>query len=392
MRYAHIVGWGSYWPEHVLTNDDIAERVDTSDQWIYTRTGIRERRIAGARESTASLAFRAAARALDVAGISPGQVELIIVATSTAEFVFPSTAVRVQDQLGAGSAAAFDLSAACTGFVYALDMAANAIKTGSINVALVIGAEMLSRVVDWTDRGTCILFGDGAGAIVLEGSSVPGGVLATTLHADGSGGNLLELRSRFEIPAPIMGIDFSANGGPHNVIKMNGREVFRFATRVMADAVETVLEKAELTTADVSLVVPHQANVRIIESAAKRLKMDTSRFYMNLEHVGNTSAASIPIALCAAIEGGKLQPNDNVVFVGFGGGLTWGAAVIKWDVSVREAPPDELSWRRSPWYVWARVRSALRRMGRRVLARLAGSPTPDARLRDAARDKERRGD
>lgn len=386
MRYAHIVGWGSYWPENILTNTEIARKVDTSDEWIFTRTGIKERRIANARETTPHMAFRAAVRALESANISPLQVDLVIVATSTPEYVFPATACQVQDMLGASRAGAFDISVACSGFVYGLSMASSAIACGSINTAVVIGAEALSRIVDWTDRGTCILFGDGAGAVVLKGSNVPGGILSTTLRSDGSGGQSLYMTSVGARPMPMLGVGFSPNGHQMDFIRMNGREVFRFATRVMAESVEEVLEKANLTLADVSLIVPHQANVRIIEAAAKRLKVSPDLFFLNVDRAGNTSAASIPLALCDAIEAGRLKPDDNVVFVGFGGGLSWGAALIKWDVTPPE-PREERWWRRSPWYLWARGRSMPRRLARKWLAKVAGSPTPEARLKDADKGK-----
>lgn len=388
MKYAHIVGWGSYWPERIVTNEEIAQKVDTSHDWIYTRTGIKERRIANARETTTHMAFRAAVRALEVANILPSQVDLIIVATSTPEYVFPAAACQVQDLLGASHAGAFDLSVACSGFIYGLSMASSAIACGSIHTALVIGAETLSRIVDWTDRGTCILFGDGAGAVVLKGSSVPGGVLSTTLGSDGSGGELLYLKAAGARPVPTVGVGFSANGHHPDTINMNGREVFRFATRVMAESVQDVLQKAEMTLNDVSLIVPHQANARIIESAAKRLKISPDLFYVNLDRVGNTSTASIPLALCEAVEAGRLKPDDNLVFVGFGGGLSWGAALIKWDVTPPQ-PREAGDWRRSPWYLWARSRSALRRLARKLWANLAGSPTPEARLKDAEKSKHK---
>lgn len=386
MKYAHIVGWGSYLPERILTNDELAQTVETSDDWIFTRTGIHQRHIANSRETTATLAFEAAARALAVAKIHPSQVDLIIVATSTSEHVFPSTACRVQDYLGAARAGAFDLSAACSGFVYGLSMASQAIATGSIKTAVVIGAETMSRVLDWRDRGTCILFGDGAGAVVLRGSSLPGGVLASTLRSDGSGGDLLTLPAVYHNPVPTLGPEYLRNGHKHNTVAMDGRQVFRFATRVVADSVEDVLIKANLRIEDVNLIVPHQANVRIIETSAKRLKVSPELFYTNVDRMGNTSAASIPIALCEAATNGRLQPDDNIVLVGFGGGLTWAATVIKWDVTplpvTRDRSRINREWRRAR-YVVARLRSRLRRIGRQIGARIAGSPTPAARLRDA---------
>jgi 3-oxoacyl-[acyl-carrier-protein] synthase III len=388
MRYAHIVGWGSYMPRRVLTNNELAQIVDTNDEWVYTRTGIRERRIASERETTATLAFEAAARAIAVAGIPPSQVEMIIVATSTPEYIFPSTACRVQDYLGASRAGAFDLSAACSGFVYGLSMAANAIACGAVDNAVVIGAETMSRVLDWTDRATCILFGDGAGAVALKGSSIPGGVLASSLRSDGSGGSLLSLPAVYHKPAPILGSEYLGNGQENKRIYMNGRQVFRFATQVVSEVIEETLEKAGLTLDQVDLIVPHQANTRIIEAAAKKLQIEPERFYLNLEKYGNTSAASIPVALVDAVRDGRLQANQNVVFVGFGGGLTWAASVIKWDVtSPPEMPFMDKEWKRAR-YIAARGRSKLRRWSRVIGDKLAGSPTPDARLKDAGKKKE----
>lgn len=380
MKYAHIVGWGHYLPERILTNDGMASIVDTSNEWIYTRTGIKERRIANQQETTAMMAFEAAARALAVANVHPMQVDMIIVATSTPAHMFPSTASQVQDYLGASRASAFDLSAACTGFVYALSMAANTIQAGAAQNVVVIGAETMSRVLDWQDRGTCILFGDGAGAVVLKGLSIPGGILASTLGSDGSGGDLLSLPVAYHNPLPFATVEPSLNGHNRSTLSMNGRQVFRFATRVMVDSVQEVVARAGLTMADVALIVPHQANVRIIETAAKRLKVPEEVFYLNVDRAGNTSAASIPIALCEAVEAGRLKPDDNVIFVGFGGGLTWGASLVKWDVTPPEVYIAERNWR-DPRYVWARVKSRMRRFGRRLEGWLSGSPTPEARLR-----------
>ncbi len=373
MRYAHIVGWGRYLPDRVVTNDELSHLVDTTDEWIYQRTGIRARHIAATHETTATLAFEAAARALAVADLHPSQVELIIVATSTPAYMFPSTACQVQDYLGAGRAGAFDLSAACSGFVYALQMASQSIATGAVRNAVVIGAETMSRVVDWSDRGTCVLFGDGAGAVVLKGSSVPGGVLATTLRSDGSGGDLLSLPALYHNPVPIAGAEFSHNGHHKNIVDMDGRQVYRFATGVIASSIQDVLKMAEMSIEDVALIVPHQANTRIIETAAKKLKVPLEKFYLNVERTGNTSAASIPIALCEAVEAGRLKPDDNVLFVGFGGGLTWGASVVKWDVTPPPVSFVDHEWKRVR-YVMARGRSRLRRLSRRVEAAVARSP------------------
>jgi 3-oxoacyl-[acyl-carrier-protein] synthase-3 len=319
---------------------------------------------------------------LAVADIHPSQVDLIIVATSTPEYIFPSTASRVQDYLGAVRAGAFDLAAACSGFVYALNMAAQSIATGSVRNAVVIGAETMSRVVDWTDRSTCILFGDGAGAVVLKGSSVPGGILASTMRSDGSGGNLLRLPAIYHNPVPTLGPEYLGNGQDRNTIAMNGRQIFRFASHVVHTSIQDVLNKAELELDDVDLIIPHQANTRIIDHVAKKLKLPKEKFFINLENTGNTSAASIPIALSAAVEAGRLRPDNNIVFVGFGGGLTWASAAVKWDVTPPEVSLLDREWKRTR-YIMARGRSRIRRWGRRMGATLGGSPTPDARLRDA---------
>jgi len=372
-RYAHITGWGMAVPERVLTNDDIARMVDTSDEWIRTRTGIRERRIAGPRETTASLAIEAAQAALEVADLSPDQIDLVIVATSTPEYVFPATACLVQDALGAVNAGAFDLSAACTGFIYALSMGAQSIRSGAMKNVLVIGAETMSRVVNWSDRGTCILFGDGAGAFVLQGSDRPGGVLSSLLRSDGSGGPTLAIPAGgSRMPASLETVRDHLHA-----IRMDGKEVYRFATRVMVSAVREVVQCAGLALADVSLVVPHQANRRIIDSAARSLSLPEERFVVNLDRYGNTSAASIPMAVCEAVAQGRVQPNDHLVLVGFGGGLTWGATMVQWGVTVQ---PEVSRWhrlRRRALYELAKVRSAVRRGVRRAEGVLYGSQTPE---------------
>jgi 3-oxoacyl-[acyl-carrier-protein] synthase-3 len=361
-RFAHIVGWGMYVPEHRRTNDEIAKMVDTSDDWITSRTGIKERRIAAENESTATMAIRAAEAALEVANVEPEELDLIIVASATPEHLFPATACLVQDDLGADRAGAFDLSAACSGFIYALSMASQAIQTGAIDRALVIGSETLSRFVDWEDRVTCILFGDGAGAVVLAGRDERGGVLSCTMRSDGSGRDLLTL--------PAGGARFPASletlADNQHTIKMNGREVFRFATRVMADAARVVTEKADLTLDDVALVIPHQANSRIIQTAARRLKLPEEKVYTNLERYGNTSSASIPIALCEAVNEGRVQSGDNLVLVGFGAGLTWAAATVQWAAPWPIAPqPRQQRLARRARRGFARIRSTWRRVRRR---------------------------
>jgi len=325
-HYAHITGWGMSVPEKILTNDDLAKIVDTNDGWIRSRTGIYERRIAGPDQTTASLAIEASLRALSVANLRSDELDLIIVATSSPEYLFPATACLVQDQIGATKAGAFDLSAACTGFIYALNIATQSIRSGTLENVLVIGSETLSRLVNWKDRGTCILFGDGAGAFVLQPGEEPGGLLSAVMRSDGSGGDLLCIPaggSRFPTSATTV------QDGLH-FIQMNGSEVFRFASRVMVQATQEVVEAAHLDLDDITLLIPHQANQRIIESAARGLDISMDRVMVNLDRYGNTSTASIPIATCEAIEQGRLKPGDHVAFVGFGAGLTWGAAVVKW--------------------------------------------------------------
>ncbi len=326
MTYAHITGWGMAVPEKVLTNDEISKMVDTNDEWIRSRTGIAERHIAAEDESSATLAADAALRALEVANLKASDLDLVIVSSSSPEHIFPATASIVQDTIGATNAGAFDLSAACTGFIFATNMAAQVIRSGSIKNVLVIGTETLSRFVDWTDRNTCILFGDGAGAFVLQADEEPGGVLSAVMHSDGSGADLLTIPAGgSKQPATAK----TVNDGLH-FIKMEGKGVFRFATRVMARATKETLEEAGLTTDDLDLVIPHQANTRIIEAAARGLKMPMDKFVVNLDRYGNTSTASIPIATVEAFESGRLKAGDKVVFVGFGGGLTWGALAAEW--------------------------------------------------------------
>ncbi|HVU15120.1 MAG TPA: beta-ketoacyl-ACP synthase III [Phototrophicaceae bacterium] len=326
--YAHIVGWGMAVPEKILTNEDLAAFIETSDDWIRTRTGIRERHIAGERDSTATLGLKAAQQALEVADILPTDIDMIIVATSTPEHIFPSAASLIQSWLGATKAGAFDLSAACSGFVYAVDMAAQAIRSGRIQTAVVIGAETMSRVMDWQDRATCILFGDGAGAVVLTASEVEGGVLSAVLRSDGSGGDLLGIPTVGSID--IGDIPVITNGYKFGKMHMNGSEVFKFATRVFGESINQALDLAGLTIKDLHLIVPHQANLRIIQAAARAMKLDESMFVSNVDRYGNTSAASIPIALCEAIEQGRIKANDYIAFIGFGGGLTWASMIVKW--------------------------------------------------------------
>jgi 3-oxoacyl-[acyl-carrier-protein] synthase-3 len=346
-------------PEKVLTNHDLSKMVETNDDWIVERTGIRERRIANDHETTASLATDAAIKALEMANLDPSNVDLVVVSTSSPEHIFPATACIVQDRIGALKAGAFDLSAACTGFIYALNIAAQAIQTGSVNNALVIGSETLSRLVNWKDRNTCILFGDGAGAFVLQASTNPGGVLSAVMRSDGSGGDLLSLPAGgSRLPASAATV---ADG--QHYIHMNGREVFRFATRVMSQATQEAVQKANLHMDDIKLIIPHQANQRIIEAATRQLNLPIERVMVNVGSYGNTSTASIPIATCEAIESGRLQAGDRVVFVGFGAGLTWGAAVLEWSGPILAKRKRRLP---ASYRAWARVRSRLNRVVRYI--------------------------
>lgn len=364
--YAHVVGWGMAVPDKVLTNDDLAAIVETSDEWIRKMTGIRERRIASEMETTATLGFKAAQRALEVADVLPAEIDLIIVATSTPEHIFPSTASLIQSWLGATKAGAFDLSAACSGFVYGMDMAAQSIRSGSIQTAVVIGAETMSRVMDWQDRATCILFGDGAGAVVLTASDVEGGVLSTVLRSDGSGGDLLGIPTVGSID--IGDIPVLVNGYKPGKMHMNGSEVFKFATRVIGESINQALDIAGLTIKDLKLIVPHQANTRILQAAARALKVDESFFVTNIERYGNTSSASIPIALCEAISLGRVKQDDYIAIVGFGGGLTWASMVIQWGTT----PPEDKSvisfnkQRRQVSYTLAWWRARLSRLTHQV--------------------------
>lgn len=326
LRSVGIIGTGKYVPEKVLTNADLEKMVDTNDEWIVTRTGIRERHIAAPEQATSDLAYEAAVKALASANLAPEDLELIIVATITPDTFFPSTACILQEKLGAKRAAAFDLSAACSGFVYSMATANGFIQTGMYKNALVIGADTLSRITDYSDRNTCVLFGDGAGAVVLGEVPEGRGFLSFDLGAEGSGGELLKLEGGgSRMPSSVETIE----GGKH-YIYMNGREVFKFAVRVMGTATEEVLRKAGKSKEDIDLFVPHQANIRIIQSAMQRLGLSEEKCVINVDKYANTSAASIPLALVEAAEEGRVKEGDTVLLVGFGGGLTWGASVLVW--------------------------------------------------------------
>jgi len=353
MPYAHITGWGMSVPEQVLTNDDISKIVDTNDTWIRERTGIQERHIARADQFPSTLGYEASVKALKIANLHPRDLDLIICSSSSPEYIFPATACLIQDQLGATKAGAFDLLAACTGFIYALNMGAQAIRSGSVKNVLVIGAETLSRFLNWKDRNTCILFGDGAGAFVLQASDQPGGVLSAVMHSDGSGADLLTIAGG---GSRHPSTEATIQEGKHYV-QMEGKEVFRFATRVMASATHEVLACAGLTLDQIQWIVPHQANIRIIEAAARGLKLPMDRFIVNLQHYGNTSTASVPIAMVEALEKGQIKPGDKIVMIGFGGGLTWGAVAAEWTGPI----PSKGHVRPERYRLFARLRSLVRR-------------------------------
>lgn len=326
MIRARIIGTGSYLPEKVLTNHDIEKFLDTSDEWIVTRTGIRERRVAADHENTSDLATAAARRALEMANVSAEEIDMIIVGTITGDFPWPATACLVQQKLGVKGSFAFDVSAACSGFVYALATASKYIETGAVKRALVIGAEILTRVVDWQDRNTCLLFGDGAGAVVLEGQESDHGIISSHMHADGSYWELL-YQGGFgtRIQASEQGLKDRVN-----FLKMQGNEVFKVAVRCLSDVALEALEANQLTPSDIKLFVPHQANRRIIEATGKRVGLRDDQVFINVDRYGNTSGATIPIALDEANRAGLLNAGDIVVLDAFGGGFTWGATVVRW--------------------------------------------------------------
>ena len=321
-----ILGTGAYVPDRILTNKDLEQMVDTSDEWIVARTGIRERRIADPEIASSDMGTIAAERALVNAGLTAKDIDLIIVATVTPDMNFPSTACIIQHNLKAVRAAAFDIEAACSGFIYSMTIAAQFIRTGMYRHILVIGAETLSRFTNYKDRNTCILFGDGSGAVVM-GSVKPGyGMLSQHLGADGSGGVLLNLKAGgSRRPASLETVENNLH-----YMFMDGSEVFKFAVRIMVSAAEEALAKAAMTLDDIHYLVPHQANIRIIEGAAKRLKLSPEKVWVNLDRYGNMSAASIPVALDEAVRAGCIQDGDNVCMVGFGGGLTWASCIVKW--------------------------------------------------------------
>jgi 3-oxoacyl-[acyl-carrier-protein] synthase-3 len=322
MKYSRITGTGSYLPEKVLTNHDLEKIMDTSDEWIRDRTGIYKRHIAAGDETTCDLAEIAASRAMEAAGRTPRQVDLIVFATTTPDRVFPSTACLLQQRLDIHGTAAFDIQAVCTGFVYALGIADKFIKTGSAKCALVVGAETLSRIVDWNDRGTGILFGDGAGAVILEASDEPG-ILSTHLHADGSYEHLLTVNAGIS-----QGYDKVQAGQAY--VQMQGNEVFKMAVNTLGRIVDETLAANDMEKSDVDWLIPHQANIRIIQATAKKLKMSMDHVVVTVDEHGNTSAASVPLALDVAVRDGRIQRGETLLLEAFGGGFTWGSALLKY--------------------------------------------------------------
>jgi 3-oxoacyl-[acyl-carrier-protein] synthase III len=322
---AIITGYGSQLPEKRLTNDDLSKMVDTNDEWITQRTGIKERRIAAEGETTASLATAAARKAIASAGLEPKDIEMIVCATITPEMVFPSTACFVGASLGLSGTPAFDMSAACSGFIYAFVTGANLVKAGQYKNVLVIGAETLSRITDYTDRSSCILFGDGAGAVVLSRSSEPRrGLIYSSLHADGSGAEAMKC-----IPGSRFPLSQEMIADRQHFMKIKGREVYKFAVTKFEELIHEAMRACELTVDQVSLIVPHQVNKRIIDSAMEKLGMSPDKAFVNIDRYGNTSAASIPIALDEAYRAKRFKTGDAVIFVAFGGGLTWANAVVR---------------------------------------------------------------
>jgi len=330
---ATIIGTGSYLPEYILTNKGLEKIVKTSDEWITTRTGIKSRRIAGAEEDTSKMAAQAATRAMEMAAVSPLELDMIIVGTITPEMVMPSCACLVQKEIGAENAFAFDVNAACSGFVYALEIADRYVRNAPDMKILVIGAETLSSRVDWQDRNTCVLFGDGAGACVVTGSNAEDGLLASQLYSDGRLWQLLSLDAvpRRYCPAvnygPLPDRESQCNGSAFNMV---GKDVFKYAVREMGDAVENLLKREGITVADIDILIPHQANIRILKSLAERVNLSFEKVYTTIQKYGNSSAASLPIALDEANREGRLQKGDHLLFSVFGGGFTWGVMLWRW--------------------------------------------------------------
>jgi 3-oxoacyl-[acyl-carrier-protein] synthase-3 len=352
--YSKITGWGMYVPERVLTNHDLAQMVDTSDEWIVTRTGIRTRHIAADGEATVSMALKASEKALAVAGITAADLDLILFASSTPDYLCPPASSLLQDRLGATKAGAMVLVAGCSGFVYGLVTASQFIQTGLYRHILVVGTEKLSWAVDWTDRNTCVLFGDGAGAVIVSRSQEPGGLISARLGSEGAEADALIVPAIGAIE-PLTPDKIARN---EHKIRMDGHRVFKFATRVMVDAVVDVVAAAGLTINDIDLIIPHQANERIIDLAVRRLGVDRSKVVVNIDRYGNTSAASVPLALCEALDQGRIQPGDKIVLVAFGAGLTYAACLWEWQGAETQEEPILVS----NWPISETLRERLQQM------------------------------
>lgn len=336
MKYSKIVGTGSYLPPTIFTNADWEKRVETSDAWIFDRTGIRSRHIAGKDESASSMGAIAAQRALEQSGLSPSEVQLIIVTTGTPDKIFPSTACLLQNRLNIPTCIAFDVQAACTGFIYGLSIAEQFIKNGTVQNALVVGAELMSRVIDWSDRSTCVLFGDGAGAVVLKASDEPG-IVSTNLYAQGSFGDLLTVENMqlADYTGILPGTVKTDNNNTDLMqlspyVRMQGQKVFKIAVSKLGEMVKDILEKHQLSSEEIDWLIPHQANIRIIQATAEKLGLSMEKVICTVDTHSNTSSASIPLALDAAVRDGRVKPGQTLLFEAFGGGLTWGSALVKY--------------------------------------------------------------
>ncbi|OGO39741.1 MAG: hypothetical protein A2Z04_02695 [Chloroflexi bacterium RBG_16_57_9] len=353
MPYAHIVSWGKYLPAKIVTNADLTRSAGVDADWITSRTGIEQRHIADPKEATSDLAVRAAQAALEMADVPPTKVNLIIVATSLPDHLFPATACLVQDKLGADHAAAFDLSAGCSGFVYALVVADRFIRSGAYRFVLVIGAETPSRILDWKDKGTCAFFGDGAGAVLLAARQQLGGLRSFALGADGSGGNLLiQPAGGTRQPLSQEVLDRGLHYG-----RMDGQALFRYGLRAMDRAAREALHNAGLTLADIDLIIPHQSNLQLLQQIGHKLKVPQEKVFVNVAHYANISAAAIPVAFCDAVEADRLHPGDRVLLTTFGGGLTWAGAVWQWSEPYPEKPVPR--WKRL-WHILWNTQAAIK--------------------------------
>ncbi len=363
MPYAHIVGWGKYLPSKIVTNAELARSAGIDPEWVKNRVGIEQRHIVDSKEATSDMAVRAAQAALDMADVAPTRLNLIIVATSLPDHLFPATACLVQDKLGADRAAAFDLGAGCSGFVYALVVADRFIRSGAYRYVLVVGAETPSRILDWKDKGTCAFFGDGAGAVLLAASQQFGGLRSFALGADGSGGHLLiQPAGGTRQPLSQEVLDRGLHYG-----RMDGQALFRYGLRAMDRAAREVLHNAGLTINDIDLIIPHQSNLQLIQQFAQRLKVPQDKVFINVARYANISSAAIPVAFCDAVEAGRLRPGNRVLLTTFGGGLTWAGAVLQWSEPYPEKPLPR--WKRLWHFLWnaqATIKSRFYRLEHRI--------------------------